>query len=82
MKRKDLKYRTNEYTHYVQQYTIWSFGDKICTDKININKTEIDQTNLLENIMDFNDRFRPKRAEGKNKKILMKVYMLFIKVEK
>ena len=32
--------------------------------------------------MDFNDRFRPKRAEGKNKKILMKVYMLFIKVEK
>ena len=63
IKRKDSKYRTNNNNTYdFQQYdTIRSFGDNIYPDKINVDEAEMDQTNLLENILEFN--------EGKNKKV-------------
>ena len=63
IKRKDSKYRTNNNNTYdFQQYdTIRSFGDNIYPDKINADEAEMDQTNLLENILEFN--------EGKNKKV-------------
>ena len=63
IKRKDSKYRANNTNTYdFQQYdTIRSFGDNIYPDKINVDEAEMDQTNLLENILEFN--------EGKNKKV-------------
>ena len=63
IKRKDSKYRANNNNTYdFQQYdTIRSFGDNIYPDKINVDEAEMDQTNLLENILEFN--------EGKNKKV-------------
>ena len=69
IKRKDLKYRTNKYTYGFQQYdTRRSFGDNIYPAKITIDETEMGQANLLEHIMEFSARVRPKTAEGKNKK--------------
>ena len=42
----------------------------------------MDQINLLENIVEFKIRFDKKAIEGKDEKeILMKVHMLFVKVE-
>ena len=50
--------------------------------KINIAEAEEDQNNLLNNIVEFNNKSRTKSKEGKDKKyILMKVHMLFKKVE-
>ena len=42
----------------------------------------MDQSNLLKNIAEFYNKSRPRTLEGKdNKKILMKVHMLFMKVD-
>ena len=70
IKRKDLKYETKKYIYGFQQFgKIRSFGDNICTVRINIDEAEIDQINLLENMIKFNDKSRPKKRK---KKIRMK----------
>ena len=43
------------------------FGNNIYTGKINIDKPEVDQNNLLGNMVKFNDKSRPKTIERKNK---------------
>ena len=69
IKRKDLKCKTNKYLFDFQQFeTIRSFGNSIYTGKINIDEPEMDQSNLLENIVKFNNKFKPKTKEGKAKK--------------
>ena len=69
IKRKDLKYEIKKYIYDFQPFeTIKSFGDSIYNGKINIDETEMDQSNLLKNTVKFNDKSRPKTKEGKNKK--------------
>ena len=46
---------------------IRSFGESIFTSKININKDEMGQSNLLENMVKFNDKYRPKNKEDKDR---------------
>ena len=47
--------------HDFQQFErIRSFGDSIYTGKFNIDETEMDQTNLLEKMVKFNSKSRPK----------------------
>ena len=42
----------------------------------------MNQSNLLKKLVEFNNKYRPRPIEGKDKKeILMKVHMLFMKVE-
>ena len=48
--------------------TIRSFDDSLYTGKINIDETEIDQINRLENILKFNNKSKPKTKESKDKK--------------
>ena len=61
---------------------IRSFGDSIYTGKINIDDVEMDQSNLLENMVKFINKSRPRSKEDKEKKeILTKVHMLLTKVE-
>ena len=60
----DLVYKANKYKYE----TIRSFGDSIYNGKISVDEVEIDQSSLLDGLADFNDRSRPKTAEGKNKK--------------
>ena len=75
IKRKDLTYIANKYKYDFQQYeTIKSFSESIYTSKINTDEAEMDQSNLLKNLVEFNERSRPKKAKGKDKKgILLKV---------
>ena len=49
--------------------TITSFGDSIYAAKINIEKGKRDQSNLLENVIQFNNNFKSKIIEQKNKKL-------------
>ena len=73
-------YKANEYKYDFLQYeTIRSFGESTYTDKINIDKAEIDQSNLLKYLVEFNDKSRPRTAEGKGKKrnIYERAYALY-----
>ena len=82
-KQKYLIYEGNRYKCEFQQYEIIrSFGEIVCTGKINIDETEMDQSNLLKKLVEFNNKPRPRTIEGKDKKrILMKVHMPFMKAE-
>ena len=44
------------------------FGDSIYTGKISIDEAEMDQTSLLESIVKFNNKSRPRSKEDKDKK--------------
>ena len=58
MRRFDLK----------QYETTRSFGESIYSGKIRIDEAENDQTNLLENIVNFDSKYRPRSKEDKVKK--------------
>ena len=70
IRRKDFLYKTNKYKYDFQQYeTISSFGDsKYYHQKISTDEGDIDKSSLLDGLKDFNEKARPKTAEGKNKK--------------
>ena len=69
IKLKNLVCKANKYKYDFQQYeTIRTFGDSIYNGKTSRDEAEMDQTNLLDNLKDFNDRSRPKTAESKNRK--------------
>ena len=63
---KTIKYGPKKNAHM-----IFSFGNSI------FNKTEKDQSNLLKDILEFNDLSGPKTEEGMDKKIyiFMKVHI-------
>ena len=51
-----------------QQFETRSFSDNLYTGKISINDAEKDEANSLVNIIECNDKSRPKTKEGKDKK--------------
>ena len=82
IKLEDLKYKTKKYAYDFQQYeTIRSFGKSIYTSEINIDEAEMDQSNLLKDFAEFNNKSRPRTIDSKDKEILMKEHMLFMKVK-
>ena len=69
IKWKDLIYKANKYKYNFQQYeTIRSFGESIYTGKIKIDEAEMDQRNLLENVVEFNEKSRSRKKEDQEKK--------------
>ena len=61
IKQKDLRYETIRYRYHIQQSeTVRSFGDSIYNGKISIDEAEMEQTNLVENIVDFSNKSRPR----------------------
>ena len=61
--------RESKYKYDFQQYeTIRSFGKSIYTGKTAIVESETDQSNLLENMVQFNNKSRPKKKDSKAKK--------------
>ena len=63
-----MKFKTNEYTYFFQQFqAIRSFGDNIYNDRINIDEAEMDQIHLLENMVEFNNKSKPRTKEGEGK---------------
>ena len=50
--------------------------------KIDIDEAEMDQSNLLANIVEFSNKSRPRRIEGKDKnRYLLKRICFYMKVE-
>ena len=45
-----------------------SFGESIYTGKINIDEAEMNQRNLLENMVKFDEKSRPRKKEDKKEK--------------
>ena len=80
---KELIYKANKYKYDFQQYeTIRSFGESIYAGKTTTDETEEGQSNLLKNIVESNEKSRPRTKEGKGKKgILMKVHVLLMNDE-
>ena len=69
IKGKDLKYETKKYIYDFQQYeTIRSVGESIYTRKASIGEAEEGQSNLLKNVVEINDRSKPKLKEGMEKR--------------
>ena len=68
IKRKNLKYKTNRSKYDLQQFKTRSFGDSIYNDKVGINEADMDQTKLLDNMVDFNNNSRARSKEDKDKK--------------
>ena len=70
-KGNDLKYEIIKYIYDFQPFeTIRSFGEDIICGKIAISKTEEGQNNLLDNIVEFNNRTKNgKKGIEKRKKI-------------
>ena len=67
IKRKDLIYKANKYKYKCQQYeAIRPFVGSINTGKINIDEAEMDQSNLLKKLVEFNQKSRPRTTEGKD----------------
>ena len=63
--RNDLKYETNKYVYNFQQFeTIRSWDDSIFSEKISISQAEEDQSSLLKNIVEFNNKSRPRTKQG------------------
>ena len=74
IKRKNLIYKTNKYEYDFQQYeTIKSFDENIYTGKINIDEAEMDQSNLLENMVEFNEISRLKKKKIRKKRNTFKI---------
>ena len=66
-KKKRLNNKASKYKYDFQQYeTIRSFGERIYTGKINIDKAEMDQRNLLKIFAEFNEKPRSRTIEGKD----------------
>ena len=76
-------YKTNKYKYDFQRYeAIRCFDESIYAGKIITDEGEEDQSNLLKNIAELNEKPRPRTKEGKDKKqILVKVNILFMKDE-
>ena len=69
VKRKDLIYKVNKFKYDFQQYEIMRyFDERIYTGKINIAETEMNQSSILENMVEFNDKFRPSTKGDKEVK--------------
>ena len=69
VKWKDLIYKANKYNYDFQQFEmIRSFGESIYTGKINIDEAEIDQSDLLKKLIEFNSKFKPRTIEGNKEK--------------
>ena len=69
IKWKDLKYEAGKHKYDFQNYyMIRPFGESFYSGKIEIHEADTDQTNLLENMIKFNNKCRTKTKEGKDKK--------------
>ena len=77
IKRKDLKHEPKNYIYNFQQYERYLFI-LVKLAQLRLDK----QSNLLKNLIKFNNKSRPKKKKIRIKKeILMKEHMLFMKVE-
>ena len=78
--REKLLYRASEYTYSFQNFRIIrAFGRDIYNDEITLKEADEDQASLLNEIMNFRDKTKPKDEEKKKKKkdVLTNLYKFF-----
>ena len=69
IKTNNLKYETSKGIYDFQQIKmIRPFGESIIDGKITISEADKDQSNLLENIVEFNNKSRPKTKKDSMQK--------------
>ena len=61
--------------------TVRSFDDDICNSKITINKADQEESDLVEYILNVNNKTRPKNKDDKKKKNFLIAHKIFIMVE-
>ena len=62
--------------------TVRSFDDDICNSKITINKADQEESDLVEYILNVNNKTRPKNKDDKKKKKnFLIAHKIFIMVE-
>ena len=67
--RNDLKCETNKYVYNFQQFQmIRSFGDSILNGKVTISEADKNQSNLFENVLEFNTKVTQDLKQIKRKK--------------
>ena len=65
IEQEDLKYKGSSHMYDFEQFeAVRSFGD---TGKISKDEEEMDQTSLLENMVNFNNKSRPTSKQDKDK---------------
>ena len=60
-----IYYSSKELFDFKTLKTIWSLGQNICSDKITTNKADQEQADLLEYILNFNNKARPRNKVDK-----------------
>ena len=69
-KRNDLRYGIKSCLYDFQQYdTIRSFGKNIYGGKINMDESEMDQTNLFKNWKKLSEKSKPRTKTDRDKKL-------------
>ena len=77
-----IYYSSKEPFDYKTFKTIRSFGENIYNDKITINEANQEQADLVEYILNFNNKARPKSKHNKKiKEIFLIVQKKFMNVE-
>ena len=63
--------------------TIRYFGEDICRSKITMNEANQEQADLVEYIVNFNNKIRPKNKDDKKiNKLLLIMQKIFVRVDK
>ena len=77
-----IYYSSKELFDFKTLKTIWSLGENICSDKITTNKADQEQADLLEYILNFNNKAWPRNKDDKkNKRMFLILQKVFIRVE-
>ena len=63
-----IRYSSKEPFDFKTFKTIRSFGENIYTGKIKINEAKEEQDDLIEYLLNFNNKARPKNEDDKKKK--------------
>ena len=80
MDREKLVYRANEYTYSFQNFrTIRAFGRDIYNGEITLKEADEDQASLLNEIINFREKTKPRDEEREKKKkdVLTNLYKFF-----
>ena len=82
--REKLIYKTNKYTYDFRKFNkIRTFGEGIYDGKITLEEADKNQSHLIDEIENFNDKTRPKNyKKKKKKKILLIICLIFSMQEK
>ena len=66
-----FEHDTDKYVYDFQQFQTLSFDDSIVNGKIAIREADERESNLLENILEVNNKVRSRSKSNKKKKVIL-----------